>query len=133
MQNRTQCMLALLIVLLVAFFALDTPELYKNLFSGKKELTEQEQYELFVAQQRQKKEEKPKEKKIDSSAASLQKKIQKQAEVDAMLLAELQSGAYTFEEPFVFVDPYNQSPLSAIALFYNRRAYANFYPYCRRP
>lgn len=40
-----------------------------------------------------------------------------QAKTTELLLAEMKEGAYTFQEPFVYVDPYDLSPLSAIALF----------------
>jgi len=43
--------------------------------------------------------------------------IERQANVDEMLLAELNSGLYTFYDPFVVVDPYGTAPLSALALF----------------
>ena len=43
--------------------------------------------------------------------------IERQEQVDAMLLAELGSGDYTFSEPLVVADPYGMSPLSAIVLF----------------
>ena len=43
--------------------------------------------------------------------------IEHQANVDAMLLAELNSGLYSFEDPFVVIDPYGMSPLTALALF----------------
>lgn len=40
-----------------------------------------------------------------------------QAETDALLLAELESSAYSPEAPFVLVNPYGHSPLSAIVMF----------------
>lgn len=40
-----------------------------------------------------------------------------QASVDEQLLAELDSGAYTLEAPFVLVNPYGIAPLSAVVLF----------------
>jgi arylsulfate sulfotransferase len=40
-----------------------------------------------------------------------------QAGIDEMLLAELDSGVHTFEDPFVLVNPYGMSPLTAIVLF----------------
>ena len=42
--------------------------------------------------------------------------LARQAEVDAMLIAEAEAG-YTLEEPLVVVDPYGNAPLSAIAVF----------------
>jgi len=43
--------------------------------------------------------------------------IERQTQVDEMLLAELDSGIYSFDYPLVVVDPYGMSPLSALALF----------------
>jgi len=43
-------------------------------------------------------------------------RLEKQAQIDEMMLAELNSGAYGFESPLVIVDPYGQSPLTALAL-----------------
>lgn len=40
-----------------------------------------------------------------------------QEETDKMLLAELESGGYTFEDPLVVLDPYGIAPLSALILF----------------
>ncbi|MCL2391234.1 MAG: aryl-sulfate sulfotransferase [Oscillospiraceae bacterium] len=40
-----------------------------------------------------------------------------QARVDELLLIELNSGYYSLEDPFVVIDPYGKSPLSALALF----------------
>lgn len=40
-----------------------------------------------------------------------------QAEIDRLMLEELHSGAYTLEEPFVLLDPYSVSPLTAVLLF----------------
>jgi arylsulfate sulfotransferase len=45
------------------------------------------------------------------------KQLKFQEEVEKNLLAELKSGAYSFNEPLVVVDPYNQSPLTALSLF----------------
>jgi len=42
---------------------------------------------------------------------------QKQAKIDENLLAELNSGGYTFNDPLLVVDPYDSSPLTAIVLF----------------
>lgn len=47
----------------------------------------------------------------------LKGKIEAQNNVDKMLLAELQSANYTLANPFVMVDPYGESPLTALALF----------------
>lgn len=41
----------------------------------------------------------------------------RQLQIDEMLLAELNSGAYTLEEPLIIVDPYGFSPLTAVVLF----------------
>jgi arylsulfate sulfotransferase len=43
--------------------------------------------------------------------------IDRQSYVDEMMMAELNSGQYTFDDPLIVVDPYNMSPLSALALF----------------
>ncbi|MDR1532430.1 MAG: aryl-sulfate sulfotransferase [Clostridiales bacterium] len=43
--------------------------------------------------------------------------IEKQASVDADLLSELDSGAYTFSGPLIVVDPYGYAPLTAAAAF----------------
>ena len=40
-----------------------------------------------------------------------------QEQTDALLLAELESGAYTPDAPFVLVNPYGHSPMSAIVMF----------------
>jgi len=40
-----------------------------------------------------------------------------QARVDELLLFELNSGYYSLDTPFVVIDPYGKSPLSALALF----------------
>jgi arylsulfate sulfotransferase len=45
------------------------------------------------------------------------KQVKLQAEVESSLLKELKSKSYSFNEPLVVVDPYDQSPLTAIALF----------------
>ncbi len=42
---------------------------------------------------------------------------QQQLETDQLLLAELGSGAYTPEAPFILVNPYGHSPLSALVMF----------------
>ena len=49
--------------------------------------------------------------------ADMLTQIEKQAEIDEMLLAELNSGSYSFEDPLVVVDPYEISPLTALVLF----------------
>jgi arylsulfate sulfotransferase len=45
------------------------------------------------------------------------KQVKFQEEVEKNLLAELKSGVYSFDKPLVVVDPYNQSPLTAVLLF----------------
>lgn len=45
------------------------------------------------------------------------KKLEIQKTVDAMLQEELESGGYTFESPLVVLDPYGESPLTALVLF----------------
>ena len=42
---------------------------------------------------------------------------QRQLEVDEMLLAELHSGAYSFDQPMLVNNPYGISPLTAVLLF----------------
>lgn len=44
-------------------------------------------------------------------------RLKKQEIVDEMLQAELESGSYTFEAPLVVLDPYGESPLTALILF----------------
>ena len=48
----------------------------------------------------------------------LLKEIVNQEAVDQMILEELASGAYTFEEPLVIEDPYDTSPLTALIAFH---------------
>ena len=43
--------------------------------------------------------------------------IERQTQIDGMLIAELESGVYSFEYPLVVVDPYGVSPLTALVLF----------------
>ncbi len=43
--------------------------------------------------------------------------VTKQEATDAGLLQALENGEYTFESPYVQLDPYGESPLTAIALF----------------
>lgn len=43
--------------------------------------------------------------------------VESQRQVEAALLQELDSGIYTFQAPFVVLDPYNMAPLSALAQF----------------
>lgn len=45
------------------------------------------------------------------------RKLEEQKGVDETLRAELESGSYTFEEPLVVLDPYGESPLTALILF----------------
>ncbi|MCL2366689.1 MAG: aryl-sulfate sulfotransferase [Oscillospiraceae bacterium] len=49
--------------------------------------------------------------------AFIRSKVERQARVDEMLLRELNSGYFTFDDPLVVVDPYGTAPLSALALF----------------
>ena len=53
----------------------------------------------------------------DTLIADMLAVVSRQAAIEEMLLAELDSGFYSFEEPFVVVDPYGKSPLSALVLF----------------
>jgi len=43
--------------------------------------------------------------------------LERQTQIDEMLLAELNSGIHTFDDPFVILNPYGMSPLTALALF----------------
>ena len=45
------------------------------------------------------------------------KKLEAQKSVDKTLQAELESGIYTFESPLTVLDPYGESPLTALILF----------------
>lgn len=47
----------------------------------------------------------------------LQEMAQSQKETDALLLAELESGAYSLESPFILVNPYGISPMTALVMF----------------
>ncbi len=49
--------------------------------------------------------------------AEIEKKLRNQTAVDAALLAEMGSGAYTADSPLVVLDPYDCAPLSALVLF----------------
>lgn len=40
-----------------------------------------------------------------------------QEEIDRLMLEELHSGAYTLDDPFILLDPYGVSPLTAVLLF----------------
>lgn len=44
-------------------------------------------------------------------------------QIDDQLQKELDSGRYTFDNPLVVLDPYNNSPLTAIALFHTTESY----------
>ena len=46
------------------------------------------------------------------------------AEIDAMITEELQSGAYTFDDPMVIQDAFQNSPLTALVLFRTAEAQA---------
>lgn len=54
---------------------------------------------------------------VDTVESRLRDQIALQNEIDEMLLAELDSGYYSPEEPLVVVNPYNISPLTALVLF----------------
>lgn len=45
------------------------------------------------------------------------KKLEAQKSVDEILQAELEGGSYTFESPLTVLDPYGESPLTALVLF----------------
>ena len=53
----------------------------------------------------------------DSLIPDMLAQIEHQNQIEEMLLAELNSGEYSFEEPLVVVDPYGLSPLTALVLF----------------
>ena len=53
----------------------------------------------------------------DALIAGMLAQIERQDQIDNMLLSELSSGAYGFDDPLVVVDPYGMSPLTALALF----------------
>jgi len=44
-------------------------------------------------------------------------KLEYQKSIDEKLRAELESESYTFENPLIVLDPYNESPLTALILF----------------
>lgn len=44
-------------------------------------------------------------------------RVESQRQVDTALLQELDSGIYTFQNPFVILNPYDMAPLSALAQF----------------
>lgn len=48
---------------------------------------------------------------------TMMERLQWQKTVDKTLQTELESGNYTFEEPLVVLDPYDESPLTALVLF----------------
>ena len=54
---------------------------------------------------------------VDTALNPLKRQIDFQNENDEMLMAELESGYYSPEEPLVVVNPYNISPLTALVLF----------------
>jgi len=43
--------------------------------------------------------------------------IEKQARIDDMLLAELESGQHSFDDPLIIVNPYGKTPLVALMIF----------------
>jgi len=53
----------------------------------------------------------------ESLFAFIRAKVERQTRVDEMLLRELGSGYFTFDDPLVIVDPYGTAPLTALALF----------------
>ncbi len=62
----------------------------------------------------------PTENAVDGFSKTLQdalNQITQQEEVDKSILAELESGVYSFEHPLIVVDPYGNSPLTALILF----------------
>jgi len=53
----------------------------------------------------------------DSLISSIYILIEKQTLIEEKLLAELNSGVYSFNDPLIVVDPYDISPLTALVLF----------------
>ncbi|MGF6907898.1 aryl-sulfate sulfotransferase [Fusobacterium sp. PH5-44] len=47
----------------------------------------------------------------------LEEELIKQSEIESILLEELKNGDYTFDNPFIILDPYEESPLTALLLF----------------
>lgn len=45
------------------------------------------------------------------------KQLEKQKGIDEWLIAELNSGSHSFEQPLVVLDPYGDSPLTAVVVF----------------
>ena len=58
---------------------------------------------------------------LDYLKRSLNEMRDAQLQTDEMLLAELDSSAYTLEEPLIVVNPYGLAPLSAVMLFQTER------------
>ncbi|MDL2237390.1 aryl-sulfate sulfotransferase [Christensenellaceae bacterium OttesenSCG-928-K19] len=59
---------------------------------------------------------------FEQLAAEAQDTLQHQQAVDESLLGELDSHAYTWDNPLIITDPYGQSPLAALALFETNEA-----------
>lgn len=47
----------------------------------------------------------------------LEKELNEQKEIEKMLLGELNSGEYTFDDPYIILNPYGKSLLTALLLF----------------
>lgn len=59
----------------------------------------------------------PKPTLFETLAAEARTILENQQKVDSSLAEEMASHAYTWDDPFVLVNPYGNSPLTAIALF----------------
>lgn len=76
-----------------------------------------------LKQERLKQERLEQEKKTQEKPAGmklleeLEKELVSQKEIDEMLLEELNSEEYTFENPYIILNPYGGSPLTALILF----------------
>lgn len=55
--------------------------------------------------------------KIDTTITKESSMVDTSWQIDQQIEAEVQSGAYTFEEPEVIMDPYQISPLTGVAVF----------------
>ena len=55
--------------------------------------------------------------KIDTTITKESSMVDTSWQIDQQIEAEVQSGAYTFEEPEVIMDPYQIPPLTGVAVF----------------
>ena len=61
--------------------------------------------------------------KIDTTITKESSMVDTSWQIDQQIEAEVQSGAYTFEEPEVIMDPYQISPLTGVAVFQTDEEY----------